>query len=225
MNIFFTYIKKLFLKLFSYRPKLLSTITFIPFLYLFGWILAAPLLFIGLDKENLSLVGTIFTFLLFVFSLPKWFSIRWGINNTWSLLGVHKIGKNKKSILYFLNGFFISIILITLILIPIIGMKWGYWIGQLSPDILINAILLTLGVGFAEELIFRGWLVEELKNKFGFKKAILAQASIFSFVHIGFDLPFLEMTSILIGLFFLGIISLFLSIIFSNLPLHKLSAT
>ena len=78
--------------------------------------------------------------------------------------------------------------------------------GEISPGIFINAIFLIIGVGFAEELIFRGWLLEELKKQFGLKKAIIAQASIFSIVHIGFNLPFWQMTSFLIGLFLLGIL-------------------
>ena len=83
--------------------------------------------------------------------------------------------------------------------------KLAYWNGQISPDRFLNAVLLIVGVGFAEELIFRGWLLEELKSNL-IKKAIIAQASIFSIVHIGFNLPLLEMMSILTGLFFLGIL-------------------
>ena len=49
-----------------------------------------------------------------------------------------------------------------------------------------------------------------MKNQFGLKKAILAQSFIFSIVHIGFDLPFWQMLSILLGLFLLGI---FLSLV------------
>ena len=48
--------------------------------------------------------------------------------------------------------------------------------------------------------------MEELKNQFGLKRAIIGQALIFSIVHIGFDLPFLQMLSILTGLFLLGIL-------------------
>ena len=206
MKIFFREIEKKYLKLFFLRPKLLSTIIFMPFLYLFGWILATPLLLIGLDKDNLSLTGTIFTFLIFVISLPKWFEIRWGLKNTWTLLGINKIDRNRNFIFYFMKGFLLSIILLSLILIPIIGTQWGSWSGRTSPEIIINAIVLIIGVGFAEELIFRGWLLEELKNQFGLKKAIIAQASIFSIVHIGFDIPFWQMTSILIGLFLLGLL-------------------
>ena len=206
MNILYERIKKIYLGLFFLSPKLLSTIIFIPFLYICGWILATPIFLLGVDKENLSLIGTIFTFLIFIFSLPKWFKLRWGVINTWKLLGIYKIDKNKNLFIFFLKGFLLSIILICLILIPIIGTKWGYWIGEISPDILANAIILIIGVGFAEELIFRGWLLEELKNQFGLKRAILGQALIFSIVHIGFDLPFLQMLSILTGLFLLGIL-------------------
>ena len=206
MNIFYERIKNIYLSLFFLSPKLLSTIIFIPFLYICGWILATPIFLLGVDKENLSLIGTIFTFLIFVFSLPKWFKLRWGVINTWKLLGINKIDKNINLFIFFLRGFLLSIILISLILIPIIGTKWGYWIGTISTDTFINAIFLILGVGFAEELIFRGWLLEELKNQFGLKKAIFGQALIFSIVHIGFDLPFLQMLSILTGLFLLGIL-------------------
>ena len=132
--------------------------------------------------------------------------MRWGLKNTWTLLGINNIESNKKFIFYFLRGFLISSILISLIIIPIIGTKLAYWNGQISPDRFLNAVLLIVGVGFAEELIFRGWLLEELKKQFGLKKAIIAQASIFSIVHIGFNLPLLEMMSILTGLFFLGIL-------------------
>ncbi len=206
MKIIFKYIRNIILRLFFTGPKLLSTITFIPFLYICGWILAFPTLLIGLEKESLSLIGTIFTFLMFVFSLPKWFQTRWNLKNTWTLLGINQIDNNKKLILYFLRGFTISSILVSLILITIICTKWGYWIGKIYPDIFLNGIILMVGVGFAEELIFRGWLLEELNNQFGLKNAIIAQALVFSIVHISFDLPFLQMISILTGLFLLGIL-------------------
>ena len=188
------------------RPRIFSTILFIPFLYLLGWILAKPLLFLGIKEEYISLIGTILTFLLFVISLPKWFEIRWKFNNPWIILGLNKIDKKDNRFFYFLNGLFYSIILLSLILIPIISNQWGNWLGKLSPEILLNSLLLIIGIGFAEELVFRGWLLEELKNQYGFKKALIFQALVFSIVHIGFDMPFLQMISILFGLFLLGIV-------------------
>jgi len=206
MTSFFKSIKIIYENIFLIRPKLLSTILFIPLLYLIGWFLIQPIFWIGLGKEKLSLIGTVFTFLIFVFSMPRWFELRWGLCNTWILLGINKIGERRNMIFYFFKGFLFSVILLSLILIPLINYGLGSWVGKISPQILLNAILLLIGIGFAEELIFRGWLFEELRNQFGFKKALVSQAFLFSFVHIGFDMPFMQMISILFGLFLLGIL-------------------
>ncbi len=188
------------------ESKILSTIIFFPFLYLFGWLLAKPFLLIGVEKENLSLIGTVFTFLLFIISMPKWFELRWGLKNTWIVLGIGKVDKKRNRISYFLKGLISSIILLSLILILVISNEWGNWIGKLTPEILVNSLILIIGIGFAEELIFRGWLVEELKNQYGLTKAIIFQALVFSLVHVGFNIPFWQMISILFGLFLLGIL-------------------
>ena len=217
MHYLFKPIKKISKTLLIIKPKILSTILFIPLLYLLGWILANPLIIIGVGKEHISLIGTIFTFLLFVISMPKWFEIRWGFNNPWEMVGINKIDKKENRFFYFLKGFLYSIILLSLILIPIINNQWGNWLGNLSSETLLNSILLIIGIGFAEELVFRGWLLEELKNQYGLKKAFIFQALVFSIVHIGFDMPFWQMVSILFGLFLLGIL-LSLSLIPSSEP-------
>ena len=206
MNYMLKPIKIISKKVLITRPRIFSTIIFLPLLYLLGWILSKPLFVLGVRNEYISLIGTILTFVLFVFSIPKWFEIRWGLENPWILVGINKIDKRENVFFYFLNGLFFSIILLALIIIPIINNQWGNWLGKLSPEILGNSILLLIGVGFAEELVFRGWLLEELKNQFGLKKALIFQALVFSIVHIGFDMPFLEMISILFGLFLLGIV-------------------
>ena len=216
MNVFFQRIRFIFLKTFILRPKIISTIIFIPFLYFLGWILASPLIFVGIEEENISLIGTIITFLIFVISLPKWFEVRWKLNNVWELVGIKKKNKNSKQSFYFLKGLLGAIFLLSAILIPIIIFKDDIWLGEVSIDILINSLLLIFGVGFAEELIFRGWLLEELKNQFGLKKSLIFQSLIFSIVHIGFNLPLLQMICILTGLFLLGIFLSYLRLINDN---------
>ena len=185
MNIFFQRINYIYLKTFILRPKIISTFLFIPFLYFLGFVLASPLIFLGIDKENISLIGTIITFLIFVISLPKWFEVRWKLNNVWKLVGIKKTSRNKKPSFYFLKGLLGAISLLSAILIPIILFKDGIWLGEISIDIVINSLLLIFGVGFAEVLIFRGWLLEEFKNQFGLKKALIFQSVIFlSLIHI-----------------------------------------
>ena len=210
MNIFFQRINYIYLKTFILRSKIISTFIFIPFLYFLGFVLASPLIFLGIDKENISLIGTIITFLIFVISLPKWFEVRWKLNNVWELVGIKKTNRNSKPSFYFLKGLLGAIFLLSAILIPIIIFKDNIWLGEVSLDIFINSLLLIFGVGFAEELIFRGWLLEELKNQFGLKRGLIFQSLIFSIVHIGFNLPLWQMISILTGLFLLGIFLAFI---------------
>jgi len=61
---------------FLLRPRFLSTIFFIPILYGIGWALSQPLLLFNFEKENLSLIGTIITFLLFIFLIYLLFSAK-----------------------------------------------------------------------------------------------------------------------------------------------------
>ena len=202
-------INKIFSNFLLLRSKILSTILFIPILYIIGWILAKPFLLFSITRESSSFIGTIITFILFLITLPKWFKVRWRINNTWFLIGIKQIVRKNNSYFDFVKGFCYAFILLFLILIPLISNNWVIWLGKLSLDIIFNSILLTLGIGFAEELIFRGWLLEELKKQFGLKKAIIFQAFLFSIVHVGFDMPFVQMISILLGLFLLGILLAF----------------
>ena len=191
--------------IFLHKTKIFSTIVFIPFLYLLGWILSQPFLLLSLSKEALSLLGTIFTFFLFIFLMPKWFDLRWQIRNSWSTLGLN----NKtilNNILSFSQGIIFALILLILILIPLLKSNYIVWLGGLSSEIILNGILLTLGIGFAEEIIFRGWLLEDLKLQFGIKVALISQSIVFSLVHIGFKIPFWNTLGTLIGLFTLGIL-------------------
>jgi membrane protease YdiL (CAAX protease family) len=187
------------------KNKIFVTIVFIPFLYLLGWIFSQSFLFLSLSKEALSLIGTIFTFLLFIFLMPTWFNYRWEIRNSWSTLGLN----NKtlmNNILSFSQGIIFALILLILILIPLLTNNYISFSGVLSSDIILNGILLTFGIGVAEEIIFRGWLLEDLKLQFGIKIALISQSVVFSLVHIGFKMPFWNTLGTLIGLFTLGIL-------------------
>lgn len=203
------FIQIFFKSFFLYRPRFLTTIFFIPLLYGIGWVITQPLLLINFEKENLSIIGTISTLFLFIFLLPYWFKIRWNIRKTWSILGITK-NNSLRNTLDFSKGILFSLVLITLILIPCLNGNYITWVGEFSPVVLFNSILLGLGVGFAEELIFRAWLQEELKFAYGIKIAIASQALVFSFVHTASTSYFWEIIGLRLGLILLGI---FLSLV------------
>ncbi len=194
---------------FLLKPRFLSTIFFIPILYGFGWALSQPLLLFNFEKENLSLIGTIITFLLFIFLLPYWFYIKQNKSSAWVLLGINK-DKFLKNFLNFFQGILFALVLIILILVPLFQKNYISWIGEFSPSILLNSIVLGLGVGFAEEIIFRGWLLEELKFEYGTKISIALQAIVFSFVHNLSNEIFWNILGLRLGFILLGI---FLSLV------------
>ena len=199
------FIKKFFLV----RPRFLSTIFFIPILYGIGWAISQPLLLFNFEEENLSLIGTIITFFLFIFLLPYWFYIKRNKSSAWVLLGITK-DKFLKNFVNFSKGILFSLVLIILILVPLLQKNYISWIGEFSPIILLNSIVLGFGVGFAEEIIFRGWLLEELKFEYGTKISIALQAIVFSFVHNLSNDIFLNIIGLRLGFILLGI---FLSLV------------
>ncbi len=91
---------------FLLRPRFLSTIFFIPILYGIGWALSQPLLLFNFEKDNLSLIGTIITFLLFIFLLPYWFHIKRNKSSAWIILGITK-DKFLKNFFPFFSRYFI----------------------------------------------------------------------------------------------------------------------
>ncbi len=185
----------------------IPTITFIPLLYAIGWVIAKPfnLIWTNLQSEDISLIGTFFTFILFLLLLPSWVIIRWGNKNPYFELGI-KSSNSFRSILYFSKGFLEAIFLIFLILL----LCWyGSWIESFEPvssSILINGIVLGIGVGLAEELVFRGWLLGELNNLLGPRIGIICQAAIFSTSHITIYSSLNEMFSVGFGLFVFGVL-------------------
>ena len=126
---------------FLLRPRFLSTIFFIPILYGMGWALSQPLLLFNFEKENLSLIGTVITFLLFIFLLPYWFYIKRNKSSTWILIGIKK-DKFLKNFVNFSQGILFALILIILILVPLLQKNYISWIGEFSPIILLNSCLL-----------------------------------------------------------------------------------
>ena len=54
------------------QPAWLPTVLFIPLLYALGWIAAVPFTLLGLSAHQVSLAGTVLSFVLFVLVLPRW---------------------------------------------------------------------------------------------------------------------------------------------------------
>ena len=190
------------------QPVWLPTVLFIPLLYALGWLAAVPLTLLGLPTDQLSLTVTVLSFVLFLMVMPRWAALRWSESQPWAALGIY--GTNPKEqpapAVALLKGLLIAAGLLTLITSAVLIDGSGDWRGEVDATQLTNAALLCLGVGFAEELIFRSWLWTELNQILGSRHGSVAQASIFSLVHTRFNLGLGAMSGLLVGLFLLGMV-------------------
>jgi len=190
------------------QPVWLPTVLFIPLLYALGWLAAVPLTLLGLPTDQLSLTGTVLSFVLFLLVMPRWAALRWSESQPWAALGICGATPQKRPTpaAALLKGLLIAAGLLTLITSAVLIDGSGDWRGEVDATQLTNAALLCLGVGFAEELIFRSWLWTELNQILGSRHGSVAQASIFSLVHTRFNLGLGAMAGLLIGLFLLGLV-------------------
>ncbi|GCE64560.1 CPBP family intramembrane metalloprotease [cyanobiont of Ornithocercus magnificus] len=187
----------------------LPTVTLVPLLYLFGQVtiqLIAPMLAIPLELRGTA--GLLISFVLLLAILPSWVCQRWQTLHPWRALGlcepqsfIYAIGK-------LLRGLTWAALLLLCVTIPLLLGGWASWLGDLNSTEIFNAVALLLVVGLAEELLFRGWLLGELIVLLGPRQGGLAQAVIFSLVHIRLEAGVIETAPILLGLFILGLVLL-----------------
>lgn len=190
----------------SQHRRWVPTLVLIPALYGLGWLVMQPIaqLIPDLPIASRDLLGTTISLLLFLMVLPSWVRIRWSTRHPWRQLGLNRTSSGPKRSRALLRGFRWAVALLVLISLISLGGQWAYWLGDLPFPRLINALLLCFGVGLAEELLFRGWLWGELNLLLGARRAVPAQAAIFSLVHTRFNLGFWPMVGLLVGLFLLG---------------------
>jgi membrane protease YdiL (CAAX protease family) len=179
----------------------------IPVLYLIGWSKAQLLTLVGLPTSAVSLVGTVFSFLLFLQLIPRWIRLRWLIKRPWVALGLRGMEAHQpSSFAVLLRGLLWSVLLLALIVLPLLLGHWAQFQRTDSVRLLLDAFVLLFGVGLAEEILFRGWLWEELNQLLGAKAGVISQAAIFSLVHARFNMGVWPMLGLLSGLFLLGLV-------------------
>ena len=188
------------------QPAWLPTILLVPILYGLGWIEAKALTWIGLPDSRVSLIGTGLSFVMFLLLMPRWAALRWSERQPWRRLGLNVDRALQSNLSAFGWGLLIAKALLGLIVGLICIKGWGHWQGEFSFNALLNALLLCLGVGLAEELIFRGWLWTELTVLVGPATGIVGQACLFSLVHTRFNLGLTAMVGLLMGLMMLGLV-------------------
>ena len=142
-------------------------------------------------------------------SLPLRVKNLWKEKQAWISLGV--VAPSRKDVFKaLLRGFIKAVLLLLVLLIGLFFAGQIKWQPQISAGLLLNGFALGVGVGFAEELLFRGWLLGELEFRFASKAwgkslALVLQALVFSLAHTRFNLPLASLCGLLGGLTLLGL--------------------
>lgn len=143
---------------------------------------AAPIYLWGRDPNLVTILtmGLLFgEFLLFL----RW----WGKNvyHQPQLLKRYGLAGTRQNGLNLLKGLSIGL-LFTLGLFALEGLLG--WLQFRTPPaplprIILEGLVSALGVGFAEELVFRGWLLDELQRDYSPRASLWADAAIFAALH------------------------------------------
>lgn len=98
---------------------------------------------------------------------------------------------SQRSVKEFCGGGAIGILSLLGLLLTETAFGWITWqfpnltLGQIS----LEGLLMALGVGFAEELFFRGWLLDELERDYVARRALWINAIVFAILHFLKPLP------------------------------------
>lgn len=91
---------------------------------------------------------------------------------------------SRASWLEFFAGLGLGFVSLGLLMLLETGLGWLSWqVGVNWQAAILPGMLTGIGVGFAEELLFRGWLLTELEKDYGEKRSLWLNSIIFATLH------------------------------------------
>lgn len=183
-----------------------GTLLYVPILYGLGWLLSRPLLWLAPPwrPDQVDLAGAVLALVMLLASLPWRLRRAWGSVTPWRSLGIRV--PPLEGLRAFGRGLLKAGMLLTGVVAVLILSGLARWQPDLTLPQLLNALALLLGVGVAEELLFRGWLWGELHRLVGCDRALILQATLFALLHPWYRESGLEAVGLLGGLILLGLV-------------------
>lgn len=146
------------------------------------WLPVAVPIYLLVKDSNLATILTMgLLFVEFLFLVPRWGQQVYGQTQ---LLKSYGLVNTRQNGFELLTGLAIGLS-ITFTLFLVQGL-FGFVSWQNSdnlPRIIAEGLLSALGVGFAEELVFRGWLLDELQRDYNNQISVRANSLVFALSH------------------------------------------
>jgi uncharacterized protein len=147
--------------------------------------IAAPLYLIWGEKVGTALV--VLVYLEFVALIGVWGKY---IEQKTKPYAYYGLAWNRESFKEFLAGLAIAVLSFGILYGSQYALGWQTFQTGINWQAAILPGLLTgLGVGFAEELLFRGWLLTELQRDYGFSWGAWYGSLVYAFLHFNFVKP------------------------------------
>ncbi|MEB3338068.1 MAG: type II CAAX endopeptidase family protein [Leptolyngbyaceae bacterium] len=190
----------------AHYPVPLRLIIFVVALLCLWLPLAAPIYGLVRDPNWVSILTLVWLYVAFMLLLRVWGKQVHRQPHIFQHYGLRFSRQNGLNLLKGLSIGFFS--LLTMFLLQ----GWLGWIvwqqPMLSfPRIALEGLLVAIGIGFAEELFFRGWLLDELQRDYSLTLSLWLDSSLFAILH--FIKPLSEIIRTLpqfLGLWLLGAI-------------------
>ena len=163
-------------------PAGLRVIAFLLILVLCWAPIAIPIALLVPDPNFQSLLSMPALYLEFLVIIQIWNS---GVHHESQPLRRYGLRSPSLNLLNLLSGLLMGWGAVLLLFVFLGEMNWAQWFvpGPLFPKVVAEALLISLAFGFAEELLFRGWLLDELSRDYSKKTAAVACSVVFALAH------------------------------------------
>ena len=146
--------------------------------------LASPIYLLVKDTNLVSILTIVLLYVEFIFLLRLWGKYIYNIDKLLQHYGLEITRKNGVDLL---RGFAIA----TISLLILFGLEGALgWLAWQQPQsygyfrrVILEGLIVGLGFGFAEELLFRGWLLDELQRDYTLRIALWIDAFLYATLH------------------------------------------
>ncbi|NJR66616.1 MAG: CPBP family intramembrane metalloprotease [Leptolyngbyaceae cyanobacterium CRU_2_3] len=150
--------------------------------------IATPIALFTKDPNTVTLITMPLLFVGFLLLIPRWG--KWLYRNK-RIFHTYGLTITRQAGMELLQGLAIGLLSLLLLFGMQGGLGWLIWQTP-SPalfKVALEGLLVGLGTGFAEELVFRGWMFDELQRDYSDTAALWANSGLYAVLHFIKPLP------------------------------------